>query len=442
MPYATHTLAINIINLLILLALLFPFASRDRLQLLSIVSIYRPLSLICMLISPLLILIAPFTTGAVIPIASVSVIWVMSLLALEVRASRNAVPMTALWFSLAIFVFIALVVEWGWDFGRSIPKNVAQLVSLISLLIGWIWIEAGLAYEARRKLHYMFVIFFAVMLAASMATRAWILSFEEHTFETMIFFETDNLFLTRAVSAAALLAISVTLAQLYLDDEWKSELSSRKKAEEGLLMTLCELSSVRDEETGNHIKCTSEFAKSIAQNLRDRSLLEEDGRYDIVDIMRRSAPLHDVGKIGIPDEILKKPGKLDADEWEIMKTHSSIGEEVLKAAVESRSERSGYMDRFLDTAVKIAGGHHENWDGSGYPRGLAGENIPQAARIMALADVYDALTSARVYKTSWSHRDAVTEIERLSGVKLDPEVVASFHALEDTFKTIAEKYKD
>lgn len=164
----------------------------------------------------------------------------------------------------------------------------------------------------------------------------------------------------------------------------------------------------RDNETGNHILRMSQVSTVLARKL---GWNEEQCM-----LMLNASPMHDIGKIGIPDNILLKPGKLDAAEWEVMKTHSSIGQELL----------SGDGSELMQMASSIAISHHEKWDGSGYPHGLAGEAIPQAGRIVAVADVFDALTSVRPYKEAWPTEKAVNHIKEGTGSHFDPEVVAHF----------------
>ncbi|MDH5546501.1 MAG: response regulator [Gammaproteobacteria bacterium] len=164
----------------------------------------------------------------------------------------------------------------------------------------------------------------------------------------------------------------------------------------------------RDNETGLHIIRMSRIASLLARAAGlDR---------DQCELVLNASPMHDVGKIGIPDKILLKPGKLDADEWEIMKTHVSIGREIL----------SGHESGLLNLAADIAYTHHEKWDGSGYPQGLKGEEIPLIGRIVALADVFDALTSERPYKKAWTVEDATNFVYRESGHHFDPEIVELF----------------
>lgn len=434
-------LSLNIMMIFILGSLLFPFFTKDRAELVSIVSIYRPFSLFFMILNPIAMLIAPRTTPAVLPIATSSILASMAFFACELRFSRGKpVPEYALSAILLMFVAVLGVIEVWWDFGQTSPKHVGLIAFLAAGFFVWICVEALSAYVELRSGNYLFVLMAACIAAIAVCIRAKLLMENSYDFKRLMFYGDDDLFLTKSIAASGLLAMTIMLGQLYLRREWKSEIGSRKKAEDSLLSMLSALSLVRDEETGYHIKRTSEFVRILAQELKDRGALDESERHDLVDMMSRVAPLHDIGKIGIPDRILQKPGKLNQEEWAVMKTHSAIGEEVLKAAADAQGEHSGYMDLLMRIAADIAGGHHEHWDGSGYPRGRIGKEIPQAARIMALADVYDALTSSRFYKEPWSHAAAVAEINRQNGSKFDPEVVDAFFSLEEEFKLIAEKY--
>ena len=157
-----------------------------------------------------------------------------------------------------------------------------------------------------------------------------------------------------------------------------------------------------------------------------------------IELLFKSAPLHDIGKVGIPDRILLKPGKLTFDEFEIMKNHAAIGKEVIDAA----EKNLGMEIEFLRFAKEIAYNHHEKWDGSGYPRGLSGDAIPVSARLMALADVYDALISRRVYKEGMSHVKAMSIIMEGRGKHFDPDVVDAAFQLEEELQDIARRYMD
>lgn len=210
------------------------------------------------------------------------------------------------------------------------------------------------------------------------------------------------------------------------------------ETEEALLASLTSLASKRDNETGNHIIRTAKYVKVIARQLRAAGYYSEFLSDSRIQDFYRAAPLHDIGKVGILDAILNKPGKLDSDEWGVMKTHASIGESILLTV----KERFSDVPSFLQHAIEIAGGHHERWDGGGYPRGLAGEEIPLSARIMAAADVYDALVSRRVYKEPWTHEEACGEIVKLSGSQFDPKIVEAIVHEMDVFKRIYKEHRD
>lgn len=180
----------------------------------------------------------------------------------------------------------------------------------------------------------------------------------------------------------------------------------------------------KDEDTGAHIQRMSNYSATVARKfgLNEKS----------VESILYAAPMHDVGKIGIPDHILLKPGKLDPDEWEIMKQHTIMGEGILK----------GPDGGFIKLGETIALTHHEKWDGTGYPKGLKGKKIPQVGRITAIADVFDALTSKRPYKEPFSIEKSFTIIKEGRGTHFDPDVVDAFFALEDEILSIKGKYKD
>ena len=195
----------------------------------------------------------------------------------------------------------------------------------------------------------------------------------------------------------------------------------RDQAQHATILALARLSEQRDNETGSHLERVARYCKLAARGLR------EDGKHlelitdAWIEDLVRSSPLHDIGKVGVPDSILLKPGKLTPEEWEIMKTHAEIGALTLDGVIKDFGSQS-----FLSMGRDIAWCHHEKWDGSGYPRGLKGEAIPLAARILALADVYDALTTVRPYKSAWSHVDAIDWIRSRAGAHFDPDVAAGF----------------
>jgi response regulator RpfG family c-di-GMP phosphodiesterase len=211
---------------------------------------------------------------------------------------------------------------------------------------------------------------------------------------------------------------------------------------DGLLNTLNALALSRDNETGNHVLRTQKFVRLMADHLQARDRLDSQGIRDYPELLQNVAPLHDIGKVGIPDRILKKPGSLDSAEWEIMRTHTTVGAEVIDAARTPELAKDSYVNDVLQVARQIALSHHENWDGSGYPQGLSGKRIPQAAQLMAIADAYDALRSQRVYKEPWTHEAAIADIVSLSGKRFDPELVEVFVAESERFREVAETYRD
>ena len=200
------------------------------------------------------------------------------------------------------------------------------------------------------------------------------------------------------------------------------------------------LAETRDTETGNHIFRTQKYIRAMAQHLVHHKSLAYRIQPKDVELLFKSSPLHDVGKVGVPDAILLKPGPLTPAEFEEMKKHTLYGAEALAKA----ESASGITDdtSFLKTAREIALTHHEKWDGSGYPHGLKGEKIPLSGRLMAVADVYDALISDRVYKKAMSHEAAANIIRNSRGTHFDPEIVALFEILEEVFLAINLEHAD
>jgi response regulator RpfG family c-di-GMP phosphodiesterase len=222
---------------------------------------------------------------------------------------------------------------------------------------------------------------------------------------------------------------------------WRAAAFQRRSAELSLLNVLRGIASARDNETGQHISRTNRYVRTLAANLKAKGLLEDGGDPNFIGSLVRAAPLHDLGKVTTPDSILLKKGRLSDQELTIMREHASAGAEILSAIAGAAKNKSATYE-VMELAAKIASAHHEHWDGNGYPRRLKGKDIPQIARIMTVADVYDALTSARPYKAPWSHDEAETYIIGLSGSQFDPEVVAAFHEERETFRAIAERFAD
>ncbi|MCX7055754.1 MAG: HD domain-containing protein, partial [Proteobacteria bacterium] len=187
-----------------------------------------------------------------------------------------------------------------------------------------------------------------------------------------------------------------------------------------------------DKDTGNHIRRTQGYVSVLANQLALQPNYALRLTPALIERYTKAAPLHDIGKVGIPDYVLGKPGPLDAAEWDIMKTHARVGAEAIWRAIEHEPDHAG-ID-FLYTAMDIAGSHHEKWDGSGYPDGLKGEQIPLPGRLMALADVFDALISRRVYKPPFSLLSATQIILDGRGSHFDPDVVDAFVARQQDFR--------
>ena len=204
------------------------------------------------------------------------------------------------------------------------------------------------------------------------------------------------------------------------------------------IQAMASLAETRDNETGNHIRRTQHYIKVLAEHLRGHSRFSHFLTEATIALLFKSAPLHDIGKIGIPDHILLKPGRYTEEEFEIMKTHTTLGRDAIQHA----EDQLGIRAEFLSLAKEIAYSHQEKWDGSGYPQGLAGDDIPISARLMAVADVYDALISRRVYKAGMPHEQAVEIIRQGRGTHFDPDICDAFLDCLEQFQTIAERFAD
>lgn len=211
-------------------------------------------------------------------------------------------------------------------------------------------------------------------------------------------------------------------------------------AQDTTILRLAALAETRDPETGRHLQRTQRYVRALAHELSRHSRYTRQLDVARIELLSKCAPLHDIGKVGIPDHILLKPGRLTADELEAMKAHTLIGAKVLGGTVDGLMPKVG--DDYLDLARQITLSHHERWDGGGYPHGLKGSDIPLAGRIMALADVYDALTSNRPYKPVFSHDKARQIIIEENGKQFDPDLVQAFLTLEETFQAISEKFRE
>jgi putative two-component system response regulator len=200
---------------------------------------------------------------------------------------------------------------------------------------------------------------------------------------------------------------------------------------------MASLAETRDTETGKHILRTQNYILSLARSLKEMGLYADYLDDHTIELLYKTSALHDIGKVGVPDRILLKPGKLDPDEWEMMKLHAGYGHDALL-----RAEQVLGSTDFLVMAREIAFSHHEHWDGSGYPQGLKGDAIPISGRLMAIADVYDALINRRVYKDPYPHEYAVKVIQEASGSHFDPMMIDAFMMLTEDFFRISVDYAD
>ncbi|MFK5984264.1 MAG: two-component system response regulator [Pseudomonadota bacterium] len=256
-------------------------------------------------------------------------------------------------------------------------------------------------------------------------------------------------YITKPIKPAILLArVKTHLAQKQVRDFLKNKSSffeaevQRRMAENQTIQNvsihaLAHLAEIRDPETGEHILRTQSYVQVLARQLQNHPRFSDTITEHFISLLTRSAPLHDIGKVGIPDHILLKPGKLSDDEWVVMKTHAVLGAQ----AIEKSETDVGQSIEFLKLAKEIAHWHHERWDGSGYPDGLVSDDIPVPARLMALADVFDALISNRVYKAAMPFEKARDIIIAGREKHFDPDITDAFLSNFDEFVEIAKKYQ-
>lgn len=228
------------------------------------------------------------------------------------------------------------------------------------------------------------------------------------------------------ITSISAFVMTITIIVLIMQGNMRSFYHERvSHMQSGMITFMAEVVENRDDNTGGHIKRTAQYVESIAKELKKHEAYRDVLTDRYMSDMVVAAPLHDIGKIHIPDAVLNKPGKLTEEEFEVMKTHSTAGEELLVRAKEELGESD-----YLNMAVEMAAYHHEWWNGKGYPYGKSGEEIPLCARIMAVADVFDALTSKRCYKNAMPLEKAYAIIREESGTHFDPAVVEAFFAAE------------
>lgn len=353
------------------------------------------------------------------------------------------------------FLIFSLVTGMMWGFGTLFffPQDLLTQVLLVSVLLGvaaaattmdathppslYVYIPSLMLPlifrvmveqdETHIALGAMLLLFLAVMLGSGLFLSKFILLSLRQRFENQSLAQQ-----LAAMNDVLELKVQERTAQLQRKTEEVSQIR------DVTIMAMASLAETRDKETGNHLKRTQAYIRALGMKLRDHPRFREYLTEDYIESLYKLAPLHDIGKVGIPDAILLKQGSLTPEEFEIMKMHPLLGGNAIAAA------ESGLPtpNRFLHIAREIANGHHEHWDGSGYPLGLKGDEIPVSARLMAVADVYDALISRRIYKQPLTHEESVAHIVKERGTHFDPDVTDAFLAIQDEFRQIAEQYQD
>lgn len=253
-------------------------------------------------------------------------------------------------------------------------------------------------------------------------------------------FRTESIFISPVLSLMVLVcnfSIMTFLKYWHEEQRVKERTHELAMVQEATIESLSSLTETRDPDTGGHIKRTQNYVTLLAGYLKGQPKFRAFLDDETINLLCKSAPLHDIGKVGVSDRILLKPGKLTEQEFEEMKKHTAYGRDAILAAEKKLGNTS-----FLRFARDIAYTHHERWDGSGYPEGLKGNQIPISGRLMALADAYDAITSERVYKSQLPHEQAVQIIAEAKGLQFDPDVVDAFMEVNENFREIALKYAD
>jgi len=257
---------------------------------------------------------------------------------------------------------------------------------------------------------------------------------------SFILFKTAGIFLSPSTPLVviAILYTIFTSTRFLIEKKqaftWYKKLSNARQV---TMESMAAVAETRDPETGAHIKRTQAYVKAIAIQLRKQGLYTDLLTDGYINLLFASAPLHDIGKVGVPDYILLKPGKLTGNEFKLMKKHAEYGKDIINS-----TSQKVEGDNFLQVAGEIAVSHHEKWNGAGYPKGLSGHDIPVSGRIMAVADVYDALISKRCYKPAFSHEKATQIMQEENGKIFDPEILEAFFNIEDKIIEIAAMYQD
>ncbi|WP_052294000.1 HD-GYP domain-containing protein [Polynucleobacter asymbioticus] len=395
-----------------------------------------PMGLSLLALSMLCYFAAPWGGRVVLAVANLSLIAGMANISLLFSYWNGSLKQTSKLAAGIIVVSTSIAYIYLLRVGETHER-----IHLMNIVLGLfcIWQIAVLSQLVKKDDAYQIKLLLGVELfqLGTRITRS-LLAFSEDNHPGTLYLEDGWAFALRIGAILSIATICSLITNYYLEKLWHEYRKSSHAIEDVMLNSLNALSMVRDNETGNHILRTKNYVRALAERLHSCGIYIDELSTKTIEDIVKAAPLHDIGKVGIPDEILKKPGKLSDEEWVTMKTHTNLGRDVLNSA----KQKDARNTHVLDAAIQIAGGHHECWDGSGYPLGLKGPEIPLAARLMSLADTYDALVNERVYKGKWSHEEACSEIARLKGVRFDPRIVEAFIQEKDNFLRISEMYGD
>ena len=402
---------------------------------------YWPAALILMIVSCFGFIGAGFQPAFFLALGNASLIFSSLAILLFIRSwdtDNKIIAIKHFWVAYAIFLVAYELIRIYTSFNTRV-YFVTSILAVFSLLT---FVELLLIPKGEQsKQQLVLIIAFGIHLAI-IAIRVFgvTMGISSNSSVSTIYQEGAFTGMLRAVGVASNLLVYLGISNILLEKAWRKEEKKSANNELRMLSSLNALAHARDNETGAHIVRTRSYVRRLAMRLRLQDSYADMLSDHAIEKMCQAAPLHDIGKVGIPDSILYKQGPLTKEEWGVMKTHTLIGETVLNTTMSQFPEED--VGDVVSVAVQIAGSHHEQWDGSGYPRGLSGNAIPLPARIMALADMYDALISERVYKQEWTHDQAIAEIVSKKGTHFDPAVVEAFMSEQEQFKEIALKYKD
>lgn len=383
--------------------------------------------------------LAPMISFAFLTLASAALVSSMAFFALLFRSFNQPISKSLLAIIAVVILAFAIQFEILRVKDQFVLRSILSTL-IICLTLIWQFMELKISIKKNTSIHLKSTLLFVVTMFILALARVYFTQQQDSQLIHSVYDESFTLFAIRMGFTAIQLLMLISLSNYFYENLWVKANEKLNLKENQMLASLNSLSLARDNETGNHIIRTQHYVKAIAMRLKSLGHYTQELSDQAIELLFKAAPLHDIGKVGIPDEILLKPGPLTESEWAVMKTHTTIGESVLSAA--ETTIQINENEDVISKAIKIAGGHHEKWDGTGYPRGLGGQDIPLEARIMSLADMYDALVNKRVYKKAWSHERAVKEIISKKNTQFDPLIVEAFLLEADHFNEIAQRLKD